>query len=249
MIRNLIKWAKTFFNKYYWRQHPEAALRYIPVVEVIKKSGLETSTILEVGSGSLGIVPYLRREIDGIDIDFSGPKTSLINKIKGQATSLPFKKNAYDIIVSVDVIEHIPQSQRTDAISETLRVAKKLAIIVVPVGKKSEEQDKELRQYWNKIYAKPNQFLEEHTTNGLPTTDALLIEIDKNLRKLKKNARVTSRPLLNLHIRNILMRTWITKSKLLYYLYMKGYLLLLPVLRHANFGDCYRRLLVIEFAT
>lgn len=247
MVRNNIKFIKQFFNKYYWRQHPEAALRYIPVVEIIKKSGLENSSILEVGSGSLGIIPYLKREIDGIDIDFSGPQTHLMKKIKGQATSLPFKKNAYEVVISVDVIEHIPQDHRSDAIAETLRVAKKLAIIVVPIGKKSEEQDKKLREYWNRTFTKPNQFLEEHTANGLPTTDSLLIEIDKNIRKLKKETKVSSRPLLNLFVRNILMRTWITKSKILYYLYMKGYLLLLPVLKHANFGDCYRRLIVIEF--
>lgn len=249
MVRKYIKFIKQFFNKYYWRQHPEAALRYLPVAEIIKRNSLENSSILEVGPGSLGIIPYLKRQIDGIDIDFSGPQTHLMKKTKGQATALPYKKNEYNVVISVDVLEHIPKEFRSQAISETLRVAKKLAVIVVPVGRKSEEQDRQLRDLWNKIFYKPNQFLEEHSTNGLPTTDSLLIEIDKNLRKLNKEAKVYSRPLLNLFIRNILMRTWITKSKLLYYLYMKGFLLLLPILRHANFGDCYRRLVVIEFAS
>src|SRR3989304_1300846 len=85
---------RNFFNKFYFRQHPEAALRYLPVVSAIKKGNLVNSKILEVGSGSLGITPYLKREIDAVDIDFSGPRTNLLNEIKGQADDLPFRKNS-----------------------------------------------------------------------------------------------------------------------------------------------------------
>lgn len=243
------KAIKDFFNKYFWRQHPEAALRYLPVVDEIKKIKLKNGTILEVGSGSLGIVPYLKREIDGLDIDFSGPQTKLLKKTKGKAMQLPFRKNSYDTVISVDVLEHLKPEDRPVAIFETLRVAKKLAVIVVPVGKEAEKQDYELNIYWQKIFQDKNQFLDEHVKNGLPTVDQLLVEIDKSLRKLNKNAKVSSKPNLNLSVRNMLMKTWITKNKYLYYLYMKGFLLLIPLLKYANFGNCYRRVLVIEFAS
>jgi len=239
---------KRFFNKYYWRQHPDAALRYLPVVSVIKNLKLEESRILEIGSGSLGIIPYLKRPVDGLDIDFSGPKTKLLNKIKGSAWELPFKKNSYDTVLSVDVIEHLPKEKRDQSLRESLRVAKKLVVIVVPIGKESEAQDLNLYEYWEKIFKnKDNLFLREHTENKLPTGDEILVYIDRNLRKLNKKAKITSRPLLNLFIRNILMRTWITRSKLLYYIYLKGYLLILPILKNLNFGPCYRKMFVIEF--
>ena len=45
------------------------------------------------------------------------------------------------------------------------------------------------------------------------------------------------------------MKSWISKNKYLYYLYLKGFLLLLPFLRNANFGKCYRRIFVIEFVS
>src|SRR3989344_844655 len=107
---------RDFFNRFFWRQHPEAALRYYPVVGQIKKANLEKSKILEVGSGSLGIIPYLKREIDGVDIDFSGPQTRFLNKIKGEAIDLPFGKNSYDVAISVDVIEHLESEKRLKAI-------------------------------------------------------------------------------------------------------------------------------------
>ena len=239
--------ARKFFNRYFYRQHPEAALRYLPVVSAIKKWNLLNSQILEVGSGSLGITPYLKREIDAVGIDFSGPRTNLLNEIKGQADDLPFRKNSYDVVISVDVIEHLERDIREKAIYEILRVAKKIAVIAVPTGELAQNQDKQLQKYWRKVFDRENHFLEEHIRNGLPTSDEILVYLDKSLRKLGKNAKITSTGNLNLAIRNILMRTWITRSKLLYYLYLKGYLLLIPILKFANFGNCYRRVFVIEF--
>jgi len=243
------KYIRKFFNKFYWRQHPEAALRYYPVVKAIKKLNLEDSKILEVGPGSLGIIPYLRREIDGVDIDFSGPRTKLLNKIKGKANNLPFAKNSYDVTISVDVLEHLEKGERQDAIYEILRVAKRLAVIVVPVGELAQEQDKKLDEYFFKKFGRRNQYLEEHVSNGLPKTEEILVFIDKSLRKLNKKAKVESFPNLNLVAREILMKTWITKSKFSYYLYLKGYLLFMPFLKLLNFGNCYRRVFVIEFAS
>lgn len=243
------KFLKKFFDRFFWRQHPDAALRYLPVVAAIKRNKLENSKILEIGPGSLGIVPYLRKNIDGIDVDFSGPQTKLLNKIKGSATELPFRKNSYDVSISVDVLEHIKEEERAQAISEMLRVTKKMAIIVVPIGELSQEQDRELKSRWDKIFKEENQFLKEHLDNGLPKADEILVTIDKVARKLGVKAKVKSYKNLNLQIRKLLMLTWITKNKLIYYLYLKGFLLLLPILRFANFSNCYRRVFVIELSS
>jgi hypothetical protein len=242
------KKVKNFFDKFFWGQHPDAALRYYPVVTEIKKAHLERSKILEIGSGSLGIIPYLKSEIDGIDIDFSGPQTDLINKVKGTATDLPFRKNSYDTAIAVDVLEHLDREERKKAIYEMARVAKKLAVIVVPVGDLSQKQDRQLKERWEKIFGEENRFLSEHVENGLPTPDEVLVTIDKAARKLGKKVKVRSYPNLNLLIRKMLMETWITRNKIIYYLYLKGFLLLLPLLKYANFGNCYRRVFVIELS-
>ncbi|MDO8487537.1 MAG: class I SAM-dependent methyltransferase [Candidatus Curtissbacteria bacterium] len=243
------KIAKRFFDKYYKNMHPEAALRYFPVVQKLKDLKLEGSKILEIGSGSLGITPYLKKPVDGIDIDFSGPETPLVNKIKAGGVILPFHKNSYDVVIAVDVLEHIEPYLRAKAISEWLKVAKKLVIIVVPIGQFSEKQDRELDLYWQKVFKDKNLFLTEHVKNGLPQAEEILVNIDKLARQLGKKAKVNSRPLLNLGVRKFLMKTWISKNKYKYYLYLKGYLLLLPLLKYANFGKCYRRIFVVEFVS
>ncbi|HSX18648.1 MAG TPA: methyltransferase domain-containing protein [Candidatus Saccharimonadales bacterium] len=243
------KLIKQIFNHFFWGQHPDAAIRYTPVISEIKKRGLENSKILEIGPGSTGIVPYLKRKIDGVDIDFSGPQTELLKKIKAKGVTLPFHKNSYDVVISVDVLEHLKGQERTKSIAEMLRVAKKLAIIICPIGELSQKQDKELKGRWDKFFNQKNLFLTEHVQNGLPKSEEILVTIDKEARKVGKKVKVKSYPNLNLQVRKLLMYSWITKSKLIYYSYLKGYLLFLPVLKLANFGNCYRRVFVIELAS
>lgn len=238
---------KKIFDKYFKYQHPESALRYMPIVRLLRRKNLSDSRILEVGSGSLGITPYLKREVDGLDVDFSGPQTSLLVQLKGTALDLPFRKNSYDVVISCDTLEHLKRSDREKAISETMRVAKKIVFIVVPTGKLSQRQDMELDHYYLKVFGKRDKFLWEHVGNGLPQNDEILVSIHKLARKLDKSVKVKSLPLLNLFVRSILMKTWMSKNKYIYYTYMKGFLLLLPLLRYANFGNCYRRMFVIEF--
>ena len=249
MKTSLEKILKNFFDKYFKYQHPEAALRYLPIVKIIKVKNLENSKILEVGPGSLGITPYLKKPVSGIDVDFSGHQTKLLTKIRGSAFDIPMRKNSYDVVISADMLEHIPKSQREKSIYEMIRVGKHLVVIVVPTGKLSELQDQNLERYFQKVFGEKDKFLEEHVENGLPQNDEILVGIDKSLRQLSKKAKVSSRPLLNLTVRNLLMRTWISKNKYIYYTYMKGYLLLLPLLRLSNFGNCYRRMFVIELAS
>ena len=55
MEKSLFNRLKKISDKYFWGQHPEAALRYLPVVSEIKRAGLGDAKILEVGSGSLGM--------------------------------------------------------------------------------------------------------------------------------------------------------------------------------------------------
>lgn len=247
MNSKIKKTVKNIFNKFYWKQHPEAALRYSPIVSKLKQLHLEDSKILEIGSGSLGIIPYLKRPIDGLDIDFSGPQTKLLCKIKGSAVNMPFRKNAYDVVISADTLEHIEPENREQSIYEMLRVAKKMVSIVVPVGKLSEKQDLITNTRWQRVFGNNYQFLDEHIKYGLPKTEEVLVFLDKSLRKLNKKAKVASFPSLNLVVRNILMSVWISKNKLVYYAYLKGFLLLLPALRLCNFGNCYRRVFMIEF--
>ena len=88
------------------RWHPQLALRYLPIVRYIKNSGLVNPSILEVGSGSLGIGPYLKKEFTGADIEFSGPKWPQKNDTVGEKYGIYFfaPLNAVDKICVIRIL-------------------------------------------------------------------------------------------------------------------------------------------------
>ena len=86
-----------------------------------------------------------------------------------------------------------------------LRVAKRLAIIVVPTGNLAQKQDRQLQKHWIRIFNNKNQFLEEHVKNGLPASDEVLVSIDQSLRKLGKAAKISSSKNLNLFLMFLLL--------------------------------------------
>lgn len=240
----------------FWRWHPKIALRYLPIVEEIHRltsqevilRGKRTSyKTLEIGSGSLGIAPYLGREVTGVDIDFTGPESSLLRKVKGEATNLPFEDKSFDFVVAVDVLEHLPPEKRKEAIFEAFRVAKHAVFIGVPCGKKAEEQDRILNQEYKKIFDQRFPYLEEQVRYGLPKEEDIVKVIQEASAKLKQkiiDIKVSGN--LNLTVRRFLMWGWMTKNPLVDIIFRKVFLLFIPILRLCNWEPTYRKLFFIR---
>ncbi|MEK7165831.1 MAG: hypothetical protein AAB874_03430, partial [Patescibacteria group bacterium] len=68
-----------------YRWHPTIALRYLPIIDELRKNGFLNVDVLEVGSGSIGIVPYLRHQVVGVDIAFLDPIHRNLTPILGDA--------------------------------------------------------------------------------------------------------------------------------------------------------------------
>lgn len=234
----LSKIKETFF----FRQHPETALRYLPIVELLKKLNSVNSNILEVGSGSYGITPYLKRGVTGVDTDFSEPEYPLLKQVESSGEKLPFKDNQFEVVILSDVLEHIPKTRRKNVLNESIRVASKYVIVSGPFGKDSFAQDKKLASYSRNKTGKTHPFFEEHLKNGLP-------EIKDIQNLLEKNKKVTSIDVvgqyLNLSIREKIMKIFISNNRLQYYFYLKGLMPLVPLLRRLNTPPCYRTIILV----
>lgn len=214
-----------FFNRW----HPEVAIRYLPIVAEINRFNYQT--ILEVGSGGLGIAPYLGRKVVGLDTKFYPPFYPLLEQKIGSGLKIPFPNKSFDMVVSVDTLEHIPKLERKNVITEMLRVAKKEIIIAVPTGKQSEDQDKILNNVYKKIYGKTFPFLDEQIGLGLPSVEEIQKIMGDNVR-MEDNE-----PLV---LRNFLMRGWMTKNFLAKIFYWKILLFALPMVKLFNKPPYYR---------
>jgi ubiquinone/menaquinone biosynthesis C-methylase UbiE len=104
----------------------EANLHFLNKTGVLSKQ----KKLLEIGSGTGGMLAFLYKEgydIEGIEINdiliersktiYGGLPLSLTN-----SEILPFEDNSFDVVMSFDVFEHIPNSDKH--LSEVFRVLK-----------------------------------------------------------------------------------------------------------------------------
>ncbi len=238
-------WARLSTLGIFYRWHPEVALRYLPIVDEIKK--LEKNfKILEVGSGGLGITPYLKREVTGVDRKFSSPFHPLLHKIEAQATKLPFKGSSFDTVISMDMLEHLPKGERKKAIFEMMRVGRRKVFIGVPSGKDALAQDRKLDEYYQKRFGKRFLFLEEQINFGLPEKEEIYDIIDRAGKEHQKELKIKITGNENLYLREFLMKGWMTKNFFTDVFYRKIMLLFLPIMRYLNQEPSYRQIFFVD---
>jgi ubiquinone/menaquinone biosynthesis C-methylase UbiE len=109
------------------------AHEYVRLVSLIgEKLGLgRTAKVLDIGclcGVTVCALRYFGFEAYGIDFSqcfvSKAPKRVSPFIFKGDFTSIPFKENSFDIVVSWGTIEHLPETMTGMALSEAVRVAK-----------------------------------------------------------------------------------------------------------------------------
>lgn len=131
-----------------WWPHVDIWLRYITIVSEIHKLGKGQFTILDVGAGGNIITWFvnpLKHEIYTVDINkeaFSYSKES-VNPIICDGCKLPFSSNSFDIVTSIDCLEHVNLESRKTYLQELKRVSKKKVVLHVPVNDNSMFRSKE----------------------------------------------------------------------------------------------------------
>ncbi len=238
-MKKLLHTIEKLLGIYRW--HPTIALRYLPIVDEIKSLSLENSDILEVGSGGLGITPYIRKKVIGIDVEFSPPIHENLIPVKASAIRIPFKDDAFDVVISIDMLEHIEENYRRQAIFELLRVTRKLLCIAVPCGQLSQKQDSELASVYKKLLKKEFNFFAEHETLGLPDKDWIVSVIHEESQKLQKQIKLKTNGFLNLGLRYFLMRGWISNNPFVNVIFRKVLLIFIPLMRRYNHEPTYRQ--------
>ncbi len=91
------------------------------------------------------------------------------NHITGDGCDLPFPDNAYDWVVTLDTLEHIPADQREQFLSEQLRVARYGVIIAGPFHSSEVVQaEKNVNDFYKELTGEDHPWLKEHHDYGLP---------------------------------------------------------------------------------
>lgn len=90
-----------------------------PIHMFVKKYALQDKRVLDVGSGE-GLYQDIVDDFTGLDISTTAARFYHKPYVVGSATEIPFPDNSFDVIWTVDVLEHVPKPER--ALSEMRRV-------------------------------------------------------------------------------------------------------------------------------
>lgn len=242
-MKKLLHYVEKLLGIY--RVHPKIALRYLPLVSEINKLSYPAS-ILEVGSGGIGIAPYIKKSVVGVDLVFPKPVHEKLIPVSANALDLPFVANSFDVVLSTDMLEHIDPQNRSIAISEMLRVAKKLVLIGVPTGYLAHMQDEALKEIYVKKHGKGFNFLEEQTEYGLPTKEVMQTMIEDGAKALHKKISLRYYGNINLRLRFFLMQGWISKNLLINIFFRKLLLFFIPLMMRMNQEPTYRTIFTVK---
>jgi SAM-dependent methyltransferase len=147
------------------------AVRYWPIVRALRLHLNRTDSILEVGSGSVGLAKFYDAPFVGCDTVFLFKPIPPMCPVLASAANLPFADRTFDGVIASDVLEHIPPALRKPAIAEILRVTRKLAIFGFPSGNEAFDCDRKLARAYEQRHLDKPPWLDEHISYGFPAVE------------------------------------------------------------------------------
>lgn len=97
------------------------------------------------------------------------------DQVQGSAWQLPFADKAFEVSVSLDVLEHIAPEHRTEVLSEMARVSRRGLVISFPQNTDTVVQaETAVRERYEQWHGKPHPWLAEHAWYDLPDRAALV---------------------------------------------------------------------------
>lgn len=183
--------------------------RYAAVTVLLKpllgawQQELKPLRILEVGSHTLNLLPTflspLSIEIVRADLQtqYAGDIGPYVTIEKDQP--LPFADGSFDVVVAMEVLEHIPSQARQSAMSEWARVARKGIFFTCPNGDAVIDQERRADADFQARHGRVHPWLEEHERYGRPTAEevqAVLNKLDLSCHRFNNSPLSEWLPLL-----------------------------------------------------
>ena len=215
-------------------------VRYLPILRILKRELDESESILEIGSGPVGIGKFYPVPFVGCDVSFAWEPRAPMSPVMASATELPFKDRSFDGVIASDVLEHVPPDRREVVVSEAMRVARKLAIFGFPSGSQAFDCDRELAQIYDRRQKAKPEWLQEHMLHPFPTV--ALFE------GLQRDWIITSFGNENIHFHYWIMQkemngAWRRCFKIVLAAFPR---IVESILKRTDQEPCYRKIVVIR---
>lgn len=92
---------------------------------------------------------------------------------------IPFKNKSFDVVCSIDVLEHIPKTKREAFVKNLCLIANEKVIMSFPIGTQRHIAYEMKTYNWLKKREQNVEYLKEHILYGLPTMDEINTIVEK----------------------------------------------------------------------
>lgn len=175
--------------------------RYASVAEQIKWLNERPINILDVGGGAGTIEEFLDSayyNLCVLDIKMEalrGISKSRLAIIAGDGCTLPLKDNSFDVVMSADSLEHVPDAKKANYCRELIRVARNYVIIHCPAdsldGKfQGTIYDTRFLEWYKHRFKKDEPNTLEYLKSGLPKIQELTRLFPRAIIMGKQNGEV-----------------------------------------------------------
>src|SRR3990167_5559199 len=136
---------KEWFHQKYFNDM-EAYARDSALRSIRRLAKYKPESVLDVGCGHGYLVAgFLKQGIEAWGTDWADSAGSLIprNFKKADAKKLPFENKTFDIVVSTDFLEHIPEEEVEQVFSEMVRVARRKVLALINFNRPEKDKEKD----------------------------------------------------------------------------------------------------------
>ena len=202
MLRKLLE----PYAQWNWAWTADAAVRYNTVIEEISRhAGLDDPLkICDVGCGSRGgITAYLTKPAVGVDLTFVPAvirRFPLCTPVAASAGELPFTSGTFDIVVCLDVLEHVPANGRQQLLTEMFRIARPDGLVLVgaPCGQDVREAEVQANALFRARTGRDHPWLVEHLQNDPLDFEHLQTQITQIAKTYMEHCDVVALPNMSL---------------------------------------------------
>ncbi len=168
-----LRGALDFYVQWNWTWTFDAAMRYGVVSEQLGRHGpTDACRICDVGCGTRGgLAAYLRARVVGVDLSFE-PRVvrrfPLCRPVTGSALALPMASGTFDVVVCMDVLEHVAAEERQRLVEQIFRIAKPHGWVFIgaPCGLEVRQAEEEANALFRARTGRDHPWLVEHLRNA-----------------------------------------------------------------------------------
>ncbi len=232
------------------RGYPDWALRYVPVVNRLRKHTGGNARILEIGANENGFARFAKIGTIAVDIEPESLRAARaaqkVLPVLADIGALPFADKSIDVCVCMDTFEHLPAEKREAASGEIMRVMGETGAGVVgfPSGDGALDAERGISLAYKELTGGSLHWLDEHSLHGLPDPDKVC-SVFRQLGDGSREVTLTSNAPLWIWkiVFRILLCGWPGRGNAFFQALLR---LITPVLCLINSGRCYRSMVWIE---